>query len=187
VPLCLFLDSLIIPFPQLVCDIILFCKCFFDRLVLYLPCLRWRSLMYWPFPLTTPRVVLFSLDYPWLFMVSSYVSDVREIENLEIHSAPVDFLHFFCSQILVGEDFNECNIAFPSSERFPCSHVFYCGITLLQESPAFRDPVRCQDILFVLVKVTAHDFFFHAEQSQISESLDGAPPQRCHHGVFSHC
>jgi hypothetical protein len=82
VPFCLLVSYLIIPFPQLVCDILLFCECLSDRLVPYLPCRRWRSLLYWPFPLTTPRVVSFSLDYPCLNMMSSDIGDVREIENL---------------------------------------------------------------------------------------------------------
>jgi hypothetical protein len=87
---------------------------------------------------------------------------------LEIHSTPVDVLHFFCSKFFVGEDFHECNITFPSSERFPCSRGLYCGVTLLPESPAFCDPVRCQDILFIFVKVTAQDFLFHAAYSCVN-------------------
>jgi hypothetical protein len=117
------MSSLIIPFPQLVCDILLFCECFFDRLVPYLPCHRWRSLLYWPFPLTSPRVVPFSLDYPCLYMLSSDISDVREIENFFTYSAPVDVLHFFCSKIIVGLPQN----------------VFYVPVVCILASHCFRN------------------------------------------------
>jgi hypothetical protein len=109
--------------------------------------------------------------FPWLPMALYGVQRCQwgpKDRNLEIHSAPVDVLHFFCSKILFGEDFHECNVTFPSSERFPCSRGFYCGFTLLQESPALRDPVRCKDILFVLVKVTAQYFFSMPHSSCVS-------------------
>jgi hypothetical protein len=91
-------------------------------------------------------------------MVSSDVIDVREIENLEIHSAPVDVLHFFCSKILGGE------ASMSATSPFLPRSGFHVPVVYIVASHCFRN------LQHSVIQFGAGTFFSYLSKSQLKIS-----------------